>query len=86
MEYSKGLHNCKFPAKQNLFGFDSFSLIFSKSIEIEISQYIQTRFRIIAMCFDDIHREKGACGRYKNKEKHGHYDCPLFFAVDLRLL
>ena len=33
---------------------------------------------------DDIHREKGACGRYKNKNKREQYDLSLFVTIFTR--
>ena len=75
----KGLNNFKFPAKTKTVFVGRFVLIFQeKTSEIDISQYIQAGNYKKLLFWDDFESEKGACGRYNDKEKRGNIDLSLF--------
>ena len=56
----------------------AFSAFYEKTSGINISQYIQAGMCRTFMFLDDIESEKGACGRYNDKEKREDIDLLLF--------
>ena len=81
MEYVKGLNNLKFPAtnKSVFVGYRCFS--FRKRLwkwtYLNICIYILLS---ISLVFDNVNREKCACGHYK-EEKHEDINASLFLTI-----
>ena len=67
--------------KSVVVGIFLFFLFQEKTSEIDLSQHIKVRFFISLTCFDNIHREKGACGHYNDKEKREHTDLLLCLTI-----
>ena len=78
MKYVEGKNNLNITAKTKLC---LVGLVFSdfceKTLSIDLSQYIQTGVAMICFVVDDIHREKGACGRSENQVAREHFDVSL---------
>ena len=55
--------------KKNCFAGCCFLDFEEKLADIDISQYIQAGISKTLTCLDDIDSEKGACGRYNDKER-----------------
>ena len=52
-----------------------------KTLEIDLSQYILAGIYKMITCLDEIELEKGACGRYNDKEKRENTHSLLFVTI-----